>query len=125
MPTSRVMSRTASKALRPGDNYNASNTDAVAAAMTELKHKFHARKVVLAGHSGGAAISANILGRHAGIVDAALLVSCPCDVREWRKHMFEKTHNSVFQGPIDTLSPNRSGGPTLRPCAGYDARWRQ
>lgn len=93
------------KGLTTGDNYNMTNTDAVAAAIMALRRKFHARKVVLAGHSGGAAISANILGRHPDIVDAALLVSCPCDVSAWRAHMFEKTHYTGFEGTIDTLSP--------------------
>jgi protein-S-isoprenylcysteine O-methyltransferase Ste14 len=36
--------------------------------------------VVVAGHSGGAAIAANILGRRPALIDAALVVSCPCDV---------------------------------------------
>jgi pimeloyl-ACP methyl ester carboxylesterase len=61
--------------------------------------------VVVAGHSGGAAIAANILGRHPALIDAALLVSCPCDVEKWRQHMFQLTGQSVFQGMIDTLLP--------------------
>jgi pimeloyl-ACP methyl ester carboxylesterase len=94
-----------SKGLTTGDNYDATNTDAVAAAVLKLKEQFHARKVVLAGHSGGAAVSANILGRHPDVAGAALLVSCPCNVPLWRKHMLEKTHNAAFEGTIDTLSP--------------------
>ena len=35
------------------DNYNAQNTDAIAAAVLELKREFHPRKTVLASHSGG------------------------------------------------------------------------
>lgn len=88
-----------------GDNYNARNTDAIAAAISDLKQRFHSRRVVLVGHSGGAAISANILGRHSSLVDAALLVSCPCDVDRWREHMFQKTNFQGFKGEIDTLSP--------------------
>jgi pimeloyl-ACP methyl ester carboxylesterase len=94
-----------SKGLATGDNYDATNTDAVAAAVLGLKEQFHARKVVLAGHSGGAAVSANILGRHPDVADAALLVSCPCNVPVWRKHMLEKTHIADFAGTIRTLSP--------------------
>lgn len=88
-----------------GDNWNAKNTDAIAEAIGTLKRRYHSRKVVVAGHSGGAAITANILGRPPQLIDAALLVSCPCDAERWRKHMFERTGNSVFQGEIDTLSP--------------------
>jgi alpha-beta hydrolase superfamily lysophospholipase len=93
------------RGLTTGDNWNATNTDAIAHAIGELKRRYHARKVVVAGHSGGAAIAANILGRHPAVIDAALLVSCPCDVEKWRQHMFQLTGQPVFQGTIDTLSP--------------------
>lgn len=93
------------KGLTTGDNYNAQNTDAIAAAVVELKRRFTPRKTVLAGHSGGAAIVANILGRHPEIADEALLISCPCDVEAWRRHMFQKTRFAGFQGKVDTLSP--------------------
>ncbi|MFQ6023208.1 MAG: alpha/beta hydrolase [Acidiferrobacterales bacterium] len=88
-----------------GDNWNASNTEAIAHAIGELRRRWHARKVVVAGHSGGAALAANILGRHPALIDAALLVSCPGDAEKWRQHMFEVTGQPVFQGKIDTLSP--------------------
>jgi pimeloyl-ACP methyl ester carboxylesterase len=93
------------RGLTTGDNWNATNTDAIANAIGELKRRYHARKVVVAGHSGGAAIAANILGRHSELIDAALLVSCPCDVEQWRQHMFQCTGKPVCQGKIDTLSP--------------------
>jgi pimeloyl-ACP methyl ester carboxylesterase len=93
------------RGLATGDNWNATNTDAIADAIGELKRRSHARKVVVAGHSGGAAIAANILGRHPEVIDAALLVSCPCEVEKWRQHMFQLTGQSVFQVRIDTLSP--------------------
>jgi pimeloyl-ACP methyl ester carboxylesterase len=87
-----------------GDNWNARNTDSIAAAIGELKRRYQARKVVVAGHSGGAAITANLLGRTPELIDAALLVSCPCDVKEWRQSMLKLTGQPVFQGPLDTLS---------------------
>lgn len=88
-----------------GDNWNAKNTDAIADAIVRLRQSWHARKVVVAGHSGGAALAANILGRHPEGIDAALLVSCPCDAYRWRQHMLERTDDSGFRGKIDTLSP--------------------
>jgi predicted esterase len=94
------------RGLATGDNGHATNTDAIATAMGELKRRSHARKVVVAGHAGGAAIAANLLGRHPEVIDAARLVSCPCDVEQWRQHMFQLTGLSVFQGMIDTLSPS-------------------
>jgi pimeloyl-ACP methyl ester carboxylesterase len=88
-----------------GDNYNATNTDAIAAAIDRLRSTFHARRLILVGHSGGSAISANILGRHPALANAALLVSCPCDVTAWRAHMLAKTKFAGFGGPVVTLSP--------------------
>ena len=44
-----------------GDNWNAINTDSIASAITKLKEQLNPRRVVIAGHSGGAAIAANIL----------------------------------------------------------------
>jgi alpha-beta hydrolase superfamily lysophospholipase len=62
--------------LTTEDNRNATNTEAIAHVIGELKRRYHARQVVVAGHSGGAAIAANILGRHPALIDAALLVYC-------------------------------------------------
>ena len=67
------------------DSYTKENIGAIAAAIQVLKNYHKASRVVLVGHSGGAAISAVILGRHPGIADAALLVSCPCDLVKWRR----------------------------------------
>ena len=87
---------------------NARNTDAIAEAIEALKWRFRASKVIVAGHSGGAAITANILGRDPGLIDAALLVSCPRgDVNRWRASMLRLTNIPVFKGNIDSLSPIR------------------
>ena len=88
-----------------GDNWNAQNTDALAAAIATLRDQFHSPRLVLVGHSGGAALSANILARHPGLAQAALLVSCPCDVPSWRAHMLRKAGFEGFRGDIQTLSP--------------------
>lgn len=89
-----------------GDNWNAKNTDAVADAIGELKRRYHARKLVVVGHSGGASLTANILGRHPALLDAALLVSCPCDVEKWRQSMFQLTGEPIFQGTSTRSRPS-------------------
>lgn len=66
------------------DNYTAEYVDDVAAAVTKLRAAHGARRVVLVGHSGGAAIAGVIIGRNPGVADAAVLVACPCDVVRWR-----------------------------------------
>src|SRR5262245_52035949 len=88
-----------------GDNYNTKNTQALAQVIQQLKARHGARKVIVAGHSGGAALTANILGLDAKLIDTALLVSCPCDVSKWRAHMFGVTKYAGFQGQVETLSP--------------------
>lgn len=67
-----------------GDNFTAANIDIVADAVARLKQFHKAAKVVLLGHSGGAAMAGVMLGRHPGLADAAVLVACPCDVPAWR-----------------------------------------
>jgi pimeloyl-ACP methyl ester carboxylesterase len=67
-----------------GDNFTAANIDIVADAVARLKQFHKAAKVVLLGHSGGAAMAGVMLGRHPGLADAAVLVACPCNVPAWR-----------------------------------------
>jgi pimeloyl-ACP methyl ester carboxylesterase len=88
-----------------GDNLNVMNTEAIADAIDGLKRRWNVCKVVVAAHSGGATLAANVLGRHPALIDQALLVSSVYDVEKWRQYMFEQTGESVFQGKIETLSP--------------------
>jgi len=66
-----------------GDNYTPEVVDAVDAAVLKLKTDYHARAVVIIGHSGGGAISADLLGRHPDDANAAVLLSCGCDPKEF------------------------------------------
>jgi len=65
------------------DNYTAGNVAAIAGAIDALKKHYRARRVIYVGHSGGAAIGGVLIGRRANLVDAAVLVSCPCDIARW------------------------------------------
>ena len=102
---------TGRRGMRTGDNYTPEVVDAIAAALHELKVKIRPAAMVMAGHSGGAAIIGNLLGRHPSDVNAALLVSCPCDVPAWRRHMIKETFKQVgplslvFTLPTKSLSP--------------------
>jgi pimeloyl-ACP methyl ester carboxylesterase len=91
--------------LTTGDNYTTEIVDTVAEVIRQLKQKFHPARTVLAGHSGGAAISADLLGRWPALANAALLVSCPCDVTAWRKHMLKLQKNPIWLAPVNSLSP--------------------
>ncbi|EBA03495.1 hypothetical protein RB2150_02529 [Rhodobacteraceae bacterium HTCC2150] len=56
----------------------------VADALAAIKANLNGRKLIVMGHSGGAGQLGTIIGRYPGIVDTALLVSCPCNVPKWR-----------------------------------------
>jgi predicted alpha/beta hydrolase len=84
-----------------GDNYTPEVVDATNAVLVQLTAKFGSRRTVLVGHSGGA----SILGRHPSTAQAALLVSCPCDLAAWRSHMLKLQKNPVWLLPVRSLSP--------------------
>jgi len=69
---------------REWDNYQPDVIATIAAAVKVLKKHYKAKNVVLAGHSGGSAISGVIIGKYPGLVSAAVLGACPCNVPDWR-----------------------------------------
>jgi pimeloyl-ACP methyl ester carboxylesterase len=94
------------RGLTTGDNWTPEIVNAVATALSELKDKYHPRRVILVGHSGGAAIIGNLLGRQgAAVADGALLVSCPCDLAAWRRHMQSIKGGAIWERPVRSLSP--------------------
>jgi len=66
------------------DNYTRNNIGEIGSAIARLKAHFGVSKAFLVGHSGGAAISAVLLGIRPSLVEGAVLVGCPCDVATWR-----------------------------------------
>jgi pimeloyl-ACP methyl ester carboxylesterase len=71
------------------DNYTPDNIAAVGGAITALKTHYRPHRVIYVGHSGGAAIGGVLIGKSRGLIDAAVLVSCPCDIPRWlreRRH---------------------------------------
>ena len=67
------------------DHYTPENIDSVATVIKTLREHYRPARVLLIGHSGGAAFTGVIVGRHPGLVDGAVLVSCPCDISRWRQ----------------------------------------
>lgn len=89
-----------------GDNYTMHNVNAIAAAIGALTETYLPGRVFLLGHSGGAAIAADIIARHPSLVTGgAILVSCPCDVPAWRRHMDSVQHDPIWRTPVASLSP--------------------
>jgi pimeloyl-ACP methyl ester carboxylesterase len=66
------------------DHYTKENLGEVAGAIERLRARFKPKRVVVVGHSGGAATTAALLGMRPGLFEAAVLVSCPCDLVAWR-----------------------------------------
>ena len=68
---------------RRGTGYNSHYVEEIALAIKKLKDYHKANKIIIVGHSGGAAIAALILGRHPGIANGAILAACPCNINKW------------------------------------------
>ena len=83
--------------------YRAEEIDSIAAAVAALQKHHKAERVVMVGHSGGAVVSGVMLGRAAPLVDAVILVACPCDVKKWRWLRDWKPLVNA-ESPIDYLS---------------------
>jgi alpha-beta hydrolase superfamily lysophospholipase len=106
-----------------GDNYTPEVVDDIDSAIRGLKTKYHAGPVVLIGHSGGAAISADLIGRHPEDVSAVLLLACGCDPNEFmtrwvREHpVFPKNLMNPSLLPLD-LVPQVSQNVRVRMIIG-------
>lgn len=99
----RKSSGVATRNQNRSDMYRGAEIDSMATAVVALKKHHGATRVVMVGHSGGAAIAGVMLGRSAPLVDAVLLVSCPCDVKRWREERRRKPFENA-ESPIHYLS---------------------
>ena len=91
--------------LTVGDNYDDDRVKQITDAINALKHIHKAGKVVLIGHSGGAAITARIIGLYPNLIDHAVAISCPCDINAWRKDMLLRNEYEPFRGDLPISSP--------------------
>jgi len=66
------------------DLYTMDNVGEVGAAIEHLRQHYKPDRVIIIGHSGGAATAAILLGMEPVLADGVLLVSCPCDLAAWR-----------------------------------------
>lgn len=109
-----------------GENYTSDVVMYMAAAIQSLKSQWEAPSVVLVGHSGGAAIAADISALHPGLVQHVFLISCPCDVPAFRHHMAKLQRDPVWLLPVHSLSPQETldrmppGNTTITAISGSD-----
>lgn len=66
------------------DNYTEENVDIIAGAILNLQKHYQPKRTLIIGHSGGAAIASLILNFYPDMIDGALLINCPCDLKQWR-----------------------------------------
>ena len=89
-------------------NWFQHDTDAVSDAIARLKSHHGAERVVLVGHSIGAAIGVEILGRTSAPVDSAVLVACLCN---WSPGLAGYISTDIeviaLTGAWDTVTPPR------------------
>lgn len=92
------------RGLTTGDNYTPDRVDAIARAITRIEALYPRAHRIIVGHSGGAAIAADLAALHPGLVDGVLLVSCPCDLPRWRAFMKKKIPAAPFEKPVDSYN---------------------
>ncbi|MGN6817546.1 MAG: alpha/beta hydrolase [Sphingomonas sp.] len=92
------------RGITTGDNYTPDRVDAIARAIARTEAHYPGTKHVLVGHSGGAAISADLAALRPDLVDGVLLVSCPCDLPKWRAFMKKKIAAAPCDKPVDSYN---------------------
>ncbi len=93
-----------------GENYTAQVRDDVAAAIQALKSRYGATSLILVGHSGGAAIAADVAAGSGRLLQQIFLVGCPCNVPAFRRHMARLQWSPVWLLPVRSLSPDAELG---------------
>lgn len=95
------------KGFTTGDNYTPEVIESIAQAIQFLQNQYHPAKTILIGHSGGAAITGDLIGVKPTLVNAAVLISCPCNVPKWRKQMGRKQfYNPGWLSSVSSISPH-------------------
>ncbi|MEM7190717.1 MAG: alpha/beta fold hydrolase, partial [Pseudomonadota bacterium] len=85
------------------DHYTAENNAAVADTIANFAAARGIDRVIAVGHSGGAATLGNVIGQRPGLVDGAVLISCPCEIGKWRASN-NRSRWPTSQSPIDAVS---------------------
>ncbi|WP_053062575.1 alpha/beta hydrolase family protein [Photobacterium aquae] len=88
-----------------GDNYDRKRIQQLANAIELLKQRFNPAKVIIAGHSGGAAITGKLIAYYPDIAHSAIIVSCPSDINPWRRDMLRYLKYPLFWGKLKRTSP--------------------
>lgn len=93
-----------------GDTYTPEHLGEIATAIDAARARYPGARTVLVGDNGGAAIAANIAGLRPDLIDAMVLVSCPCTLPEWRAHMARQDRTAPWKAPVRSLDPLQTAG---------------
>ncbi len=89
------------------DQYTRANNDLLAETLQSLNAAYPDHRMIAIGHSGGAAQLGVVIARYPGIVDTALLVSCPCNIGRWRsenkRSAFKRSQSPQYY--VDRVAP--------------------
>ncbi|WP_299497127.1 hypothetical protein [uncultured Shewanella sp.] len=88
-----------------GDNYDFKRIESIVHTIQALQQQYQPIKTIVAGHSGGAAITAKMLAYYSNLMDVAFIVSCPTDINVWRSDMLKLSFNPLFIGKLNRVSP--------------------
>lgn len=88
------------------DNATPDNIDNIGAALAKMKAHHRVARLVVIGHSRGSNIAGVLLGRRPGLIDAAVLFSCPCDLATRQKSQSAKQRAIALRSlsPLDFVS---------------------
>jgi pimeloyl-ACP methyl ester carboxylesterase len=90
------------------DNATEQNIDGIGEALAKLKALHNAARLVVIGHSRGSNVAGVLLGRRPGLINAALLFSCPCDLAT--RESFKRDSRRGNSMGYRSLSPLESVG---------------
>lgn len=88
-----------------GDNYDNIRCLQLADAIEKLKLTYKSKTVILAGHSGGSAITAKIIGLRPDLITDAFIVSIPSNINSWRADKYKQRKHRVWKGDLAVVSP--------------------
>lgn len=92
--------------FKKGDHYTKKNMALVADALRAMKAKYQTEHIFMIGHSGGAATAALIAGIYPDILEGAIMVSLPADVKKWRRYR-DSSRGKRHTPWRKSLSPNK------------------
>jgi pimeloyl-ACP methyl ester carboxylesterase len=96
-----------------GDNYTPERIAMVGDSVDALRRRYPNARTILVGDSGGAAIAANLAAIRPDLVDGMVLVSCPCSLSEWRRHMQARAPEEQWNEAVGSLDPLKTAGGIL------------